>query len=228
MMPAIRLLIVHDDQLKCQCIAAVLTESGRFAAVDLASSAGEAIERAAAAPYDVVLVSWVLPNLAGLDLARRLVLKFPGVKVLMFDLAEDPDCARACAAAGCTGLVLRHEGLDQLLARIEQAVCDETTCPPGITRTLFSSLEELSLRQINDGCIEESNLTVREREVLGLIVAGLSNKQIAARLCLSPHTVKNHVHNLLEKLALPGRVAAVRYAHEKQLYGPASGKTRRP
>ncbi len=210
-----RLLIVHEDSLHRQCLAAALANTGRFQIVASAHTAAEALVRMGQEPANVVLADWNLPAEGALALTRRITHDFPEVKVLLMGLAETAGNVQACAEAGVAGYVLKEETLEQLTERIDQALRGETVCSAGIARHVFSRLAQLAREQLSHTKVDGPCPTCREMQILQLIAEGMSNKQIASRLCLSLHTVKNHVHNLLEKLSAEGRYAAVRYAYER-------------
>jgi DNA-binding NarL/FixJ family response regulator len=211
----IHLLLVHDHHLHRECLAAALAVTGRFRAVETAASAEAALARLRQAPADVALLDWGLPGGGALETTRSIARDFPGVKVLLLGVPETAENVRACAEAGAAGYHRKEETLEQLTARIEQVIRGETDCSPDVARRLFSHLSELADAHRGDAD-GDGGLTGRELQVLQLIADGLSNKQIAGRLHLSLHTVKNHVHNLLGKLAAEGRYQAVRFAHQKQ------------
>jgi DNA-binding NarL/FixJ family response regulator len=216
----IRLLVVHDDQLHRECLVRALASDPRYVAVDSPGDPAEVVCRIESFMPHVLLIDRGMPGDAAVQLASRVITAFPAVKVLMLGLTECPEAVWECAEAGCAGYVLRHETFDQLAVRIEQSLRGETVCSPQVACTLFSRLAELARRRDGDGETAGALLTARELQILELIAAGLSNKEIASRLCLSLHTVKNHVHNLLEKLAVPGRYAAVQYAYQKRWLKP--------
>jgi DNA-binding NarL/FixJ family response regulator len=221
MSTSIRLLIVHEDSLYRQCLAAALAAAGRFAAIAVAGSPSEAIPLLQQSPADLLLLDWNLPNQGGVALARWVASNLPGVRVLVLGLTETSEAVRECAEAGSTGYVVKGASLEELLTHIEQVLRGEAACSPRAVRFLFGHLAELAQRRRDGNDREEALLTAREREILSLIAEGLSNKEIAGRLRLSLHTVKNHIHNLLEKLAVPGRHAAVRYAYERRWLVPS-------
>ncbi|MBI5105358.1 MAG: response regulator transcription factor [Solirubrobacterales bacterium] len=129
---------------------------------------------------------------------RRLVAVRPGVCAVATAVREREDEVVACAEAGAAALVTAAQPLDELVRALEGAVRGEAACTPVVGAALLRRLTELAARTSDPAAA--AGLTAREREVLGLIDEGLSNKQIAARLCIECATVKNHVHNILEKL----------------------------
>src|SRR5437870_4013897 len=174
----VRLLIVNDDALHRQCLAAALADTGRFQIVASADTAAEALIRLGQEPANVVLADWNLPAEGALALTRRIAHDFPEVKVLLMGLAETAGNVQACAEAGAAGYVLKGETLEQLTVRIEQAMRGETVCSAGTVRLLFARLAEVARRQQGDAKPNAPCLTCREMQILQLIADGMSNKEI--------------------------------------------------
>jgi DNA-binding NarL/FixJ family response regulator len=209
----VRLLIVHDQLFYRQCLAQTLATTGRFTAVGHAGSGDDALRQVGRDPPHVVVIDWQLPAPGALTLTRDLKQTFPDVKVLILGIVETLNVVQECVEAGAAGYVVIDDTVEQFLARVDEVMRGEASSSPGIVRALFSRLSELS----HDGKGTGADvLTFRELQILRMIAGGLSNKQIAGRLNLSQHTVKNHVHNLLEKLSADGRHAAVQYAYERR------------
>jgi len=117
--------------------------------------------------------------------------------------------------AGASGYTLKQSSLNDLLDAIEIVYRGEAVCSPRVAYSVFARIAQLA--QSNSTHNENSStLTIREEEILQLIVKGLTNKQIADKLYISFPTVKNHVHNILEKLGIRSRAEAVNYALRKE------------
>jgi two-component system NarL family response regulator len=210
------LLIVSDQHLERQCLAIALAATERFRILECSGGIKEALVQIAQQLPQVVIADWNLPDQGALNLTSQVVGGFPLVKVLLLGLPETHDILQMGLKAGAVGFVSRNETFDQLVVRVDQIVRGETAGPPTMARSAFACLNELAQERRKSAPSEVSPLTFREMEILRLIADGLSNKQIAGRLSLSLHTVKNHIHNLLEKLCADGRYSAVRYAYQKQ------------
>ena len=199
----IRVLVIDDGRLNRECLTAQLEAHGLTTncAWD-AASVFAAIEQAAP---NVILL-----NIAAPDGATLLPLSMdvdPGVKVIVFGLSADRESEIvACAEAGVAGLHLRSESLAHLLALIANAGNGRAQCSPEVSAILLRRV--YSLAQQPDTEARSDLLTAREMEILELIEQGLTNQQIATRLSLALHTVKNHVHNLLTKLGVSTRAEA--------------------
>jgi DNA-binding NarL/FixJ family response regulator len=213
---SLRLKIVHEDQIHRTCLAEALAATGHFPTIELAASFEEVRDSLRDHPADVFLVDWNLPHRQALELTRYILQELPKAKVLILGLTETRENVLECIEAGVAGYITKQASLDDLLTRIDEALRGEIACSPDVTRAAFSRLSELAQQRRTKEVAEASTLTCREMEILGLIARGLSNKEIANQLSLSLHTVKNHVHHLLEKLSAKGRYAAVQYAYDKQ------------
>ncbi|HZF07982.1 MAG TPA: response regulator transcription factor [Thermoanaerobaculia bacterium] len=212
----LHLLIAARQPLFRECLAATL-EQGGFT-VEIAEVGDGAVRPALACladrPADVLLVGLDLPEGAAL-LLRQVKSRFPDVAMLVVGSAQESEEILACLEAGARGYVLREQTLPELQAAIERVVRGEAVVTPEAAHRLFRRLGELGRESRRRRQLEFLDLTARELQILGLIAQGLSNQEVADRLCLSIHTVKNHVHNLLERLGLTTRAEAVEYARAR-------------
>jgi two-component system, NarL family, nitrate/nitrite response regulator NarL len=172
-------------------------------------------------PLQSVAEYWSLsPDLVLLDVAAEervpaigaLVAAIPGVRVVAFAVPETESDIIACAEAGVAACVTRDASFDELVATIERVGSGESLCSPQVAAVLLRRVATLAAERSGDPA---ASLTTREREILELIDEGLSNKQIAQRLCIEVPTVKNHVHNLLEKLDVRSRHEAAALTRER-------------
>ncbi|MGB8407800.1 MAG: response regulator transcription factor [Mycobacterium sp.] len=212
----VRVLIVDDCMLYRDSLAAALTARGLPAigfAWDLRTLVIAMRERS---------VEVILLNIATRDSAALLnvaVATDPSVRVVVLGVSEDDESGViACAEAGVAGYHTRAESLEDLLAQIEKVVGGETMCSPRLSAILLQRLSALASQpQAAPG---ERILTAREVEILGMLEAGMSNREIADRLCIAVHTVKNHVHSVLTKLGVATRAEAAASARTQRI-GPA-------
>ena len=115
--------------------------------------------------------------------------------------------------AGAAGFILKDASIEEFLETIRSVARGEKVLPPLLTGSLFSHVVEHALRQGKEKLSEAVRMTKREREIIVLIAEGMSNKEIADRLNLSTYTVKSHVHNVMEKLALHSRLQIAAHFH---------------
>jgi two-component system nitrate/nitrite response regulator NarL len=179
---------------------------------------------------DVALVDLGAPE--GLGVLRMLAQRHPEVRLVALGLPETAGDVIACAEAGAAGYVPREATIEDLVRAIRSAERGETSCSPQVAAGLFRRLAKWAQNDpLQAPELVRSCLTRREFEVCGLIEQGLSNKEIAARLGIELATVKNHVHNLLEKLRVRRRgeaAARMRWQGPRSAGGPfrrTSGET---
>ena len=198
------ILIVDDCTLYRENLAAILAVNGTAVpsvAWDL-SSLIRALEDTT--PSIVVLSMGTRDSQMLLQAAREIS---SNVRVVVVGLSEDDESEIvACAEAGVAGYHLRTESLDDLLVLIRRVVAGESLCTPRVSAILLRRLSALASRR--QPAARELVLTAREAQILRMLEMGLSNRDIAARLCIAVHTVKNHVHNVLTKLGASTRAEA--------------------
>jgi len=208
-----RLLLVSPQRLFRDCLAERLAEADGFTVVGVADDLlqGVAEARRGAAHLLVVdgngLGERAFDLLAGVSAELGTVVL--GARGAVTDL-------RRYAAAGIHGFVYRDMPLDELVVTLTAVARGERVCGPGSARDLFCRLSRLGRRERQDERLEVLTLTPRQMEVLRLITRGLGNEQIACQLGLSPHTVKNHVHNILARLDARDRAEAVAHAYQRR------------
>ena len=199
-----QVVIVDDGRLNRECLAAQLGLHGM--SVSTAWDVPSLLAEVDRDTPDVVLLNISTPDCAtllhlGLDLGRA-------VRVVVFGLSVDRESEIvACAEAGVAGLHLRTESFDHLVSLIRSAGSGGAQCSPDVSAILLRRVYAFAAQANPDATTDQ--LTPREAEILDLIDQGLSNQQIASRLSLTVHTVKNHVHNMLSKLGVGTRAEAV-------------------
>jgi DNA-binding NarL/FixJ family response regulator len=212
-------VIVADVRLYREGMRASLSNRPPFVVVGAVATVAEALSLTAAAAPHVVIVD--MATRGRLDVVRSIRDAAPGVHIVGFGVEEIESEILACAEAGLAGYVPCDASLDDLVARIDSVCRGELLCTPRMAATLFRRLE---IREAERPPAGPLDLTIREREVLALIDRGLSNKEIAVQLHIEVSTVKNHVHNLLEKLQVPSRMhAAARLTTPAQPRGRSLG-----
>ncbi len=199
-----RVLIVADIRLFRDGLAEILGKQARLDVVGTADSGAAAIGRAAELSPDLILVDQAMPD--SLATIRSVLTLLPSAKVISLGVAETEGDVIACAEAGVSGYVPREASVEDLLAVVDSVRRGELLCSP---RAAASLLRRLALRAAGGGEPgPEGHLTSREGQIVRLIEQGLSNKEIASRLGIEVATVKNHVHNVLEKLRVHRRAEA--------------------
>jgi len=200
--PPIRVLVVAETRLYREGLAFILARRRHLRVVATASSSEEAVAACREHEVDVALVDVA----ASSSPLRAILREVPAHKVVVVALPEDDRAVLDCARLGVSGYVPREDSLQELVLTIDSVANGQPRCPPRVAAVLLKRVTE-------DGGPYQPDLsgrlTAREREILGHIAEGLSNKQIARRLSIRPSTVKNHVHSIMKKLDVRERGEAV-------------------
>jgi DNA-binding NarL/FixJ family response regulator len=204
--PAPALLVVDDSAMYRQGLATILAEEWGASAVRTADDLASMITA-----IDRLAPTLILLNLASADSRALLVAAregSPASRVVVIGVREsDVDEIIACADLGVAGYHLRSEPVERLLKLIVAVEAGESLCSPRVAAIIMTRLSDLAASQVPTTKVVD--LTPREVQILSLIDLGLSNKEIADRLCIEVHTVKHHVHNVLTKCGVRRRAEAV-------------------
>jgi DNA-binding NarL/FixJ family response regulator len=215
-----RLLLVDDHALFREGLAGLFAYQDDFVVVGEASDANTAVSKVAEVHPDIVLMDIDMPGEDGIATTRRIKSEFPDVTVVMLTVHDATDKLLEAIKAGAQGYLVKNIRSAELLEQLRGLKQGEAA----ITRRMAARiLEEFQRGQASADPRSEStnDLTVRELEVLELVADRLSNKEIAARLVISEHTVKNHLKNILSKLHLRSRREAADYGMARGWVRPA-------
>lgn len=201
-----RVLIVAGIRIYGEGLALMFSQSPSIAITACAPTRTYAIASLTATSPDVVLLDLATED--SVQIVRDVDRLRPRTPVVALGVAEAESDMLACIEAGAVGLVGRHASFDDLVATIEGAARGEVHYSPRFAGTLARRVAVLASRRDADPALER--LTARERDIVVLIEQNLSNKEIAVRLGIEVATVKNHVHNLLEKLQVQRRTEIAR------------------
>jgi two-component system nitrate/nitrite response regulator NarL len=209
----IAVVVVGAIRLYREGLAAALAGRDGFDLRGTAADAAGAVSVVRTLQPDIALIDMAMPD--GVVVVRAVVAAAPQVKVVAVAVPEEDDDVIECAEAGVSGYVTRDGSVDDVVAMLEAVARDELPCSPRMAATLLRRVATLAA----NGAPHRPgrDLTSREREVLELIEAGLPNKEIARRLVIQLATVKNHVHNILEKLEVDGRAEAAAAARARRI-----------
>lgn len=206
----ISLAIITDIRLYREGLAEVLGRESDIRVVGTASSDEASIRRIVRDAPDVALLDMAMS--ASATIARTLGQSGTGIAVLALGVPETESHVLACAEVGAAGYVPREGSLQDLLDGVRQVACGEAHYSPRLMAVLLQRFAARSAPR--DQAL--GRLTARELEIVGLIDRGLTNKEIAAHLYIELATVKNHVHNILEKLQLRGRAEAAAWVRAQR------------
>jgi DNA-binding NarL/FixJ family response regulator len=203
-----RVLLVDDHALFREGLEGLISYQEDFKVVGQAEDAGGAVALAQELRPDVVLMDIDLPGEDGVSATRRIKSVVPGTTVVMLTAYDDSERLLEALKAGAHGYLLKNIRSTELLDQLRGLAAGEA---PISRRIATRMLEELRRGQDAESAEPDAEMTARELEVLELVAARLQNKQIAERLVISEHTVKNHLKNILSKLHLRSRRQAAAY-----------------
>ncbi len=209
----ITVFLVSDVRLYLDGLSKSLSRHPTIEVVEAQDSVVGLLERLAAVAPDIVLLDTGVEG--ALPTVRAIEQRLPDLKVVALGVSEEPEAIVEVAEAGAAGYVLRRATLDELVATIHSTARGELRCSPTVAAALFHRVAALASSGPSVG--GEVRLTRRELEVLDFVSAGASNKEVAASLSIELATVKNHVHNILEKLHVRSRADAVAILRTHQL-----------
>ncbi len=212
----IRVLLVDDQPLFRRAIATLISEQPDFAVIGEAENGLDAVEKVHALNPDLVVMDIEMPVMNGVEAVRLIRDQMPGVKVVMLTVSEAEDYLFDAIRYGAHGYLLKDLRPEQLYDLLRSVMRDETPLSPAIAGRLLAEIRGrpdrgAGVRQVPAATPEGPALTRREIEILQLVADGLSNKEIGTRLSITEGTVKNHVHNALERLHLENRIQAAAY-----------------
>jgi DNA-binding NarL/FixJ family response regulator len=243
--PATLRLLVADDQVMIRAgLRMILDNEPDLAVVAEAANGIEAVDAAASARPDVVLMDVRMPRLDGIEATRRIVATGPAApSVLVLTTFDDDEYVFNALRAGASGFLLKDVGPDPLIEAIHTVARRESLLAPAVTRRVVERYVELERASTSAAAtaaaaaavtppprspaavaLTRAALTDRERQVLVGLAAGRSNGELAADLFLSEATVKTHVSSVLSKLGLRSRVQAVIAAYESGLVQPGDDR----
>jgi two-component system nitrate/nitrite response regulator NarL len=202
---AIRVIIATRAALYREGLAEALRAKPRVAVAGTACSCGELAAVVPDAAADAVLLDTELDG--AIPTAGRLAARCPDLKIVALGAFTEEVDVIAWAEAGVAAFVTQMDGLDSLVATLESVVEGRVVCTPLIAAALLRRVKAAAAEALP--AVGPAPLTLRELDVLKLVDEGLSNKEIAGRLGIKLATVKNHVHNILEKLDVERRTEAV-------------------
>ena len=208
----LNVLVVDDNRVIRDAVAALLLKEEGVQVVATTGLSSETLERIEQGRPDLIL----LPALGTrtVELTRAITRRFNGIRVVVFGIKELPEAVTEMIEAGAAGYVREDASVDEFREVVRLAARGEARVAPQIASSLFSRLAALASVLRAGERAKNVKLTPRELEILRLVAEGLTNKEIAARLHVEQQTVKNHMHNILERLSLRRRQQAVQYAWE--------------
>ena len=220
--PGIRVLAADDQRVVREGLAMLLGLLPEVEVVGTAANGEEALAMAGELRPDVILMDLRMPKMDGVEATRRLRASHPEIKVVVLTTYADDRSVIEALRAGALGYLTKDAGAEEIRQALQRVADGQASLDPAVQMHLIEAITtatdnlapDLPASALPDG------LTPREAEVLGLIGAGLSNAEIAAKLFVSEATVKSHVNHMLPKIGARDRAQAVGYAYRHGLVPP--------
>ena len=208
----IRILLVDDQPLFRGAIASLIDGRDDMTVVGEAENGLDAVEKARLLLPDLVVMDVEMPVMDGVEAVRLIREQLSTVKVIMLTVSEADDHVFDAIRFGAHGYLLKDLRPEQLYDMIRSVMRNETPLSPAIAGRLLSEIQNGATRRTSSPASPEGPpVTRRELEILQLVAEGMSNKEIGKSLSITESTVKNHVHNALEKLHMENRIQATAY-----------------
>lgn len=206
-----RILLVDDQPLFRGALASLLADQPDMLVVGEAENGLDAVEQAHALVPDLVLMDVEMPVMGGVEAAGLLRDQLPAVKVVMLTVSDADEHLLEAVRLGAHGYLLKDLRPNELYTMLRSVMRDGAPLSPAVATRLMAEVRDGAPGRRSASRVETPPVSRRELEILRLVADGLSNKEIGKQLCITEGTVKNHVHNALEKLHVENRVQAAAY-----------------
>lgn len=209
-MTTIRILIADDHRLFREGIRALLATTAEVGIVGEAEDGDSAVAACKALQPDIVLMDIHMPGLNGIQATQQILSEQPQTGIIMLTMLEDDASVFAAMRAGARGYLLKGANPDEMVSAIRAVAQGQALFGPAIATRLMNYFQDLGRMRLDAVAASPfPELTKRELEVLHLIAQGHSNQEIAQKLVISPHTMKNHITSIFSKLQVADRAQAI-------------------
>ncbi|MFA5834655.1 MAG: response regulator transcription factor [Bacteroidota bacterium] len=214
-LPKIRILLIEDNRLLREGLTSLINGYKDVLVADVSNGRDHALLKTRSVKPDLVLMDFGLASQNSLNIVQSLKKDFPAVKIIGMGLIPTQVDIMEFVQAGADGFILKNAAVEEMIKTIRIVAAGEKILPPLMTESLFFQVVEHALLSGKKNVKSAIRITEREKEIVALIVDGMSNKQIAERLNIATFTVKSHVHNILEKLALHSRLQIANFSRDE-------------
>jgi DNA-binding NarL/FixJ family response regulator len=211
-MNKIRLLLIEDNRLLRDGIMSILKPHKDILVLAASGDGTSTLLKIQQLKPNVVLLDLGLRTQNSLHVVEIVKKDFPKAKIVVMDLAPVQADILQYVKAGANGFILKDASLNDFLVTIRSVADGSTVLPPLLVNSLFSQIVEHAIKEGDITLKEAVQMTKREREVISLLSEGMSNREIGHNIKISTYTVKSHIHNIMEKLALHTRLELANYS----------------
>ncbi len=210
-----RILIIEDNRVLRDGIASMINEQPDMHVVATIGIGNNVLLKASQTKPHVILMDMGLKSFKETTVIESVKENMPEAKIIGMGFIPTQSDIIEFVEAGASGFILKSATVKEFLGTVRSVAQGEKILPPSLTGSLFSHVIENALKKGKGKLVNAVRMTKREREIIALISDGLSNKEIAQGLNIATHTVKSHVHNIMEKLALHTRLQIAKFSHEE-------------
>lgn len=211
-MKKVRILIIEDNRFFREGITMMINKQLDLKVVAALENKQEIEPQIRIIQPDVILVDLGRLGKNSLQLANSIKKNFPEIMIIVMDLLPLQEDLILFVKAGVSGFILKDASDEDYIKTIRSVFRGEKVLPPLLMNSLFSQICEIPIGMNELRQNQSVGLTKREKEIIASVALGLTNKEIGYKLHLSPHTIKSHIHNILEKLELQKRIGIANYA----------------
>ena len=215
-MKKIRLLLIEDNRLLRDGIFSILKAYRDIVIIAASGDGKNSLAKIQQLKPNIVLLDLGLRSQNSLHVVEIVKKEFPQAKIIVMDLAPVQADILQYVKAGANGFILKDASLNDFLITIRTVAKGSTVLPPLLVDSLFSQIVDHAVREGKSGLKDAIQMTTREREVIQFLGEGMSNREIGQKIRISTYTVKSHIHNIMEKLALHTRLEIANYSYTDQ------------
>jgi DNA-binding NarL/FixJ family response regulator len=215
-MKKIRLLLIEDNRLLRDGIFSVLKAYKNIVIIATSGDGKNTLLKIKQLKPNIILLDLGLRSQNSLHVVEIVKQDFPEAKIIIMDLAPIQADILQYVKAGANGFILKDASLNDFLITIRTVAEGSTVLPPLLGDSLFSQIVDHAVREGKSGLKDAIRMTKQEREVIQFLGEGMSNREIGQKIRISTYTVKSHIHNIMEKLALHTRLEIANYSYTDQ------------
>ena len=222
-MKRIRLLIIEDNRLLRDGILEILKFHKDITVIAASGDGKNTLTKIKQLKPKVILLDLGLRNQNSLNVVELMKNEFPQAKIIIMDLAPVQSDILQYVKAGVNGFILKDSSLHDLLITIQKVAQGSNVLPPLLIDSLFSRIVDHAVREGKSKLKGAVRMTRREREVIGFLSEGMTNREIGQKIRASTYIVKSHIHNIMEKLALHTHLELTNYSYNDQTLRSITG-----